>query len=162
MRTVRLRFAAFAALTAALCSGCKSDPPDHHSAARPSVTATSPTVRPSVTPHRLSAVLVSARSAAGRTEVTYRPARIKHVRDQYSEYNKVIVTGPQATLELSPDVRIVLMVPLHGMDPNPDRVSTAVFVAALAKNRSYLPNIGFEVQVGADGRVASLQQVYTP
>jgi hypothetical protein len=160
--TVRLRLAAFVALAAALCGGCKSDRSGHHSSVRPSATGVSPTVRPSVTPRRLSAVMVSAHGAAGRTEVTYRPATIKHVVDKYSEYNKVVVTGPRATLELSPEVRIVLMVPLYGMDPNPKRVTTAAFVAALVKNRRYLPNVGFEVRVGADGRITSLQQVYTP
>ncbi|MEV0400717.1 hypothetical protein [Actinoallomurus sp. NPDC050550] len=162
MGTVRLRFAALAALAAVLCGGCKDDRPGHHSSARPSATATSPTVRASATPRRLSAVMVSARSAAGRTEVTYRAATIKHVVDKYSEYNKVSVTGPRATLELSPDVRIVLMVPLYGMDPNPHRVTAAAFVGALAKNRGFLPKVAFEVRVGADGRITSLQQVYTP
>ncbi|WP_433178676.1 hypothetical protein [Actinoallomurus sp. CA-150999] len=162
MATVRLRFAALAALAAALCGGCKNDPPGHHSSVRPSAAGTSPTVRASATPRRLSAVMVSAHSAGGRTEVTYRPATIKHVVDKYTEYNKVIVAGPRATLELSPDVRIVLMVPLYGMEPNPHRVTAAAFVGALAKNRRLLPNIGFEVRVGADGRITSLQQVYAP
>ncbi|GAB3957807.1 hypothetical protein GCM10029978_001260 [Actinoallomurus acanthiterrae] len=94
--------------------------------------------------------------------MTYRVATIKHVVDKYTEYNKVIVTGPQATLELSPDVRITLMVPLYGLEAKPTRVTSAAFVAALAKNRRFLPSVGFEVRVGADGRITSLQQVYTP
>ncbi|MEV5751033.1 hypothetical protein AB0L00_24695 [Actinoallomurus sp. NPDC052308] len=82
--------------------------------------------------------------------------------DDYSEYLKVTVTGPQTTLELRPDARILLRVPLHGLDPTADSVTPAAFVAALARNKSQLPGIGFQIRVGADGRITYLEQIYQP
>lgn len=94
MRTAHVRFAALAALTAALCTGCKNDQPAAHSTQRPAGTVTTPGATPRVT-----------------------------------------VAEP---------------------------VTRDAFVAALAKQRRFLPDIGFEMRVGADGQIAYLKQIYRP
>ncbi|MCO5986464.1 hypothetical protein NE235_10140 [Actinoallomurus spadix] len=109
-------------------------------------------------PKSFTGVMVRAEG----TRVTYRPAKVKHVVDEYSEFIRVAVTGPQATLELSPDARILLRVPLAGDDPAAKSVTPATFAAALARNRDQLPRIGFTVRVGADGRITYLEQIYQP
>lgn len=176
MRVIRLRFAAFATLATlvgVLCGGCDHNRPDHHSAVGPSATRTSPMASASATrsspaasrsthPRRLTGVMVSADSTAGRARVTYRPVKVSHVVDQYTEYLKIAVIGPQATLELRPDARILLRTPLYGKDAVASSVTTATFVAALARNRSQLPRIGFQMRTGADGRITYLEQIYQP
>jgi hypothetical protein len=147
VRTVGL--AAAAALIAVLGTGCQ----DHH---RPAATHK---------PSRLDVVLTSARTSAGRTDVTYRPARVQHVVADV-EYNKITITGPAATLALAPGARVLLCTPLNDKDDGnlvtPEPVTAAAFVASLTKNRDLLPEIGFEMSVGTDGRIAELKEIYQP
>ncbi|GAA4617920.1 hypothetical protein GCM10023195_80200 [Actinoallomurus liliacearum] len=162
MRVIHLRLAAFAVLVGVLCGGCGSGRSGHRSAVGPSVDRTSPAASPSVRPRSFTGVMVSAESTGGHTRVTYRPAKVRHVVDGYTEYLKVTATGPQATLELGPDARILLTVPLHGGGPAGSSVTPATFAAALARNKSQLPRIGFEIRIGADGRITYLEQIYQP
>ncbi|MCO5995030.1 hypothetical protein [Actinoallomurus rhizosphaericola] len=168
MRVIRLRVAVFMTVAGVLCGGCNDDraghrpvgPPGTHAAPTVSASATpsSPTPSPSMRPRSFTGVMVRADG----TRVTYRPAKVRHVVDEYSEYIKVAVTGPQTTLELSPDARILLRVPLAGDDPAAKSVTPATFAAALARNRDQLPRIGFDIRVGADGRITRLEQIYQP
>jgi hypothetical protein len=168
VRTAHVRFAALAALTAALCPGCKNDQPAAHSTQKPAATVTSPgaTPRATVAPRRLTVTLMSARTSAGQTRVTYRPTRIQHVMDANSETDRLTVTGPPATLGLGHDARILLCTPLnqrdHGNVVVAEPVTVQTFVTALREQRSFLLGIGFEMRVGADSRITYLKQIFHP
>lgn len=164
MRTRRLALAALAALTAVLSTGCRPGRTAGHPPVTPSARGTAGT--PDTAPRRLTAVLVSARTAAGATRVTYRPATVRHRRDGYSEWNEVRPSGPPVSAALDAAARVLLCTPLNeragGGVTRPEPVAHETFVAALAKNRPLLPRIGFEMRIAATGRIVYLKEIYQP
>lgn len=154
------------AVVAALCAGCGNDSPSTpKTSAPPSGPASAPT-SPALKPKKITVVLLSSARSDGETVVVYRPAKIRHVSDGMTEGLKVTATGPAARLPLAPHPRILLCTPLNegrsGSIVNPEPVPPATLVAALRRSPRLLPDIGFDMKIGADGRISYLKQYYRP